>query len=196
LARRRAAYAAAAAADVAALGERLSSAWGPGGDWADWLSRPDDDDSPYDDPSAAADGLMNAALYLDVRVKDRKLGAASSDLLESAFSARSKEHVLANLEGFRLVLLGGETPDQGYGFDDFLVALEEPELGAQMIAAVDEAVAAASAIDGSFEDALAADPGALVPVQDAVRRLTDLIKGPFVTTLKLSPPGEGAGDAD
>lgn len=194
--RRRAAYAAAAAAHVATEAERLADAWGPGGEWANWLAHPDEDDAPYPDPAAAADDVMNAILYLDVRVKDRKLAATDAPELESARSGRSKEHVRANLEGLRMVLVGGETADVGYGFDDFLVAVDEPELGPQVIAAVDAAIAAVDAIDGSFEDALAADPDALLPVRSSVQTLTDVLKGPFVAALKLSPPGEGAGDAD
>jgi predicted lipoprotein len=194
--RRRAAYTAVAAAGVRVHAEQLAAAWGPGGEYADWLARAGDDDSPYEDPSAAVDDLMTAVLYLDARVKDRKLAATTVDGLESPFAARSKEHVLANLQGLRLLLLGGESPDSGFGFDDFLEALEEPELAAELIATIDDAIASVETFDGSFQDALATDSAALAPVQTKVQRLDDLLKGPVITTLKLRPPGEGAGDGD
>lgn len=196
LARRRAAFAAFAAAEVARYASDLAATWGPGGDYADWLVRAGDEDSPYEDPAAAVDDLVTAVLYLDVRVKDRKLAATTVDALESPLSGRSKEHVLANLEGLRLVLLGGEDAEAAYGFDDFLEALEQPDLAVQVLTALDDAIAAVEAVDGSFEDAVTADPGALSSAQSAVNVLDDLLKGPFVTTLKLRPPGEGAGDAD
>lgn len=196
LTRRRAAFAAAAAARVATHASDLAAAWGPGGEYADGLARAGDDDSPYEDPASAVDDLMTAVLYLDVRIKDHKLAATTTDALESPWSGRSKEHVLANLVGLRLLLLGGDDADAGYGFDDFLEALEEPDLAVDVLAALDDAIAAVEAVDGSFEDALANDPAALSAARSAVNTLDDLLKGPFVTALKLHPPGEGAGDAD
>ena len=197
VAKRRAAYAARATARVAELATELAATWEPGsGEFARWLARPGEAGSPYDDGTEALDDLFGASSYIDTIVKDHKLGATQPDALESPWSQRSKEHTVANLEGLRSLVLGGSTPQEGTGFDDLLVELGEQDLADELLAAIDDAIAAASAIDGSYEDALAADPAALAPVQGSVETLVDLVKGPVTAALMLSRPGEAAGDAD
>lgn len=197
IARRRAAYAAGAAARVAELAAALASTWEPGsGDFARWLSRPGEGDSPYEDGTAAIDDLFGASSYVDTIVKDRKLAATTPDDVESPWSQRSKEHALANLEGLRQLILGGPTAQEGTGFDDLLVELGEGALADELIAAMDDAITAVGAIRGSYEEALTTEPTALAAAQAAVQSLVDLIKGPVTSALMLSRPGEAAGDAD
>ena len=52
------------------------------------------------------------------------------------------------------------------------------------------------AVEGSFADALAADPSSLDASHEAVRKITDALKGDFATVLMLTIPSEAAGDAD
>jgi predicted lipoprotein len=196
VARRRAAYATAATAAVATIATDLSARWVPGsGQFARWITAPGEDGSPYEHATDALDDVLGASFYVDGTLKDAKL-AATSTTTESPHAVRSKEHALANLEGLRQLVLGGRTAVEGTGFDDFLIELGEDALAAELMGAIDRAVAAVGAVDGSFEDALAADPAALANAQVAVQQITDLLKGPVATALRLTSPGEAAGDAD
>lgn len=197
IATRRAAYAAVVAADVASIADELAQTWVPGtGEFARWLVAPAENGSPYESPAAGLDDVLGALGYVDTVLKDGKLASDDAASGDSPWAQQGKEHALANLEGARMLILGGESAEAGTGFDDFLVELGASDLADRLDAAVDEAVGSVAAVDGSFEAALAADPMALVPAQAAVQRLVDLLKGEVATTLGLRAPGEAAGDAD
>ena len=55
---------------------------------------------------------------------------------------------------------------------------------------------AAAGFDGTFEDALVAEPARVQVVYDAVKLFTDDLKSTFPSTLGLRVPEEGAGDND
>ncbi len=199
---RRARYAASIAAATSTVADELAADWS--GTWADYLADPGMGESPYPDAAAALDELMRAAFYLDIEVKDIKIAepagltCTSSCLakLESRWAAASKQNVLANLEGFRRLYLGGESPEAGVGFDDLLVSIGEDQLASDMLARTDEAIALLEGFEGSFIAALEADPDALIEVHAAIKRVTDLLKGDFATVLALTIPSDAAGDAD
>lgn len=204
---RRARYAAAVAGHVADTARAMKDAWDPGsGDFADWLVHPAENGSPYESEAVVLDELMRVMFYADGSLKDDKvahpggiLGCASEmcpEALESRWAAHSKEHVLANLEGLRLVFLGGTDPGAGTGFDDFLEAADQAELADQMIAHIDAAIATVQGVEGSFAEALASDPSALDEPHAAIKAVTDALKGPFAMALALRVPNEAAGDND
>lgn len=202
--RRRAAYAAAIASAVAAVGKELADAWN--GDFAEHLADPTAPGSPYGSEAAAMDELLRAMFYIDKVLKDQKLArpagildcstATCPETVESPWSATSKEHVLANLEGFRRIFVGGIDADAATGFDDLLAAIGEEAFAEEILTDIEAAVAAVEAIDGSFQEALAADESALDAAHVAVRNLTDALKGHVSTVLMLTIPAEAAGDAD
>ncbi len=205
LATRRAVYAAVVAEALATPAASIAAAWAPGGEFATALGAPADG-ATYRTQTEALNELIRALFYLDKMVKDTKVarpagirdcsGATCLDGLESQWAARSREHVLANLRAYRMLFLGGESPDAGSGFDDLLITLGEEALAQTAVADIDAAIAAVEAIPGSFADALVADESALDVAHEKIKVVTDLLKGDLVTLLTLNVPSEAAGDAD
>ena len=197
LERRRADYAAAAAAEVARLASELALTWRPdAGEFAVWITAPGEAGSPYGDPTEALDELFGAAGYADTVLKDRKLAASSVTTTESPWSLESKAHVRANLDGLQQLIWGGKSASEGTGFDDLLIELGEAELADELNLAIADAIAGVEAVEGSFEAAVTADPAALTAIQSAVQKIVDLLKGRVSIALGLRSPGEAAGDAD
>ena len=58
------------------------------------------------------------------------------------------------------------------------------------------ALATAEGVEETLAAALATRPETVIGVHDALKELTDDLKGPFVTVLSLEIPQEGAGDSD
>lgn len=194
---RRAAYAAGAAAAVASVASELAEDWKAGaGQVAVWATTPGEADSPYETPTSFLDDLLGATFYVESAIKHSKLAATTTAELESPYAQLSKEHVVANLEGVRMLVQGGPAGTDGTGFDDFLVDVGEAELADELLAAIDASIEATQAVPGSFADALADDPAALAAALAEVSDLVDLLAGPVATALRLRRPGEAAGDAD
>lgn len=207
LAMARASYAAALAQHISAQATELAQSWAPqSGEFTVYLADPRAADSPYENLPIAMDEILRVMFYLDTTVKDDKLAVPAGilecasapciDDLESGWAHESKAQVLANLEAFRLLYLGGEDGSDRTGFDDLLRAFDEAELAEQMRADIDAAIETVSAVEGSFADALATDPSSLDASHAAVRKITDALKGDFATVLMLTIPNEAAGDAD
>jgi predicted lipoprotein len=205
--RRRADYAAVAATQVAAVAQTLAQQWDPaGGQYATWFAEPGAGGSPYESEAQALNELMRAMFYVDLRLKDEKLGRPGGivdcgadvciDALESQWADRSKEHAVANLRGLKQMFVAGDDPQAAVGFDDFLRAAGEEGLATEIVADIDAAIAALEAMPNSFADALASDGAALDNPHAAVKLVTDTLKGPFAMLLQLRIPDEGAGDAD
>ncbi len=205
LAVRRANYAAAIADDLVAHANTLTAAWADGGEFAVALASPGEG-SAYRTQTEALDELIRAMFYVDQQLKDVKLarpagisecgGATCIDELESKWARYSKQHAVANLRGYRMMFLGGETPEAGKGFDDLLRELGEDALADQALADIDAAIAAVEAVPGTFAEALTGDDAALDDAHAKVKAVTDLLKGDLVTLLTLHVPSEAAGDAD
>lgn len=211
---RRAAYADAVADRLVVDGAALVTAWDPaGGNFLQELSEAGLASSEYGSAQDAVNELFAALFYVELRVKDDKLGvpagilppppgvspscaAVCVELLESRWSGRSGQNVAANLRAFRRALLGGESAGAGLGFDDFLVELGAADLAAGMEAKTDAAITAADAIPGPMEDVLETDPAPVVAAHAALKTMTDDLKSTFVTVLNLRVPDEGAGDND
>jgi len=69
-------------------------------------------------------------------------------------------------------------------------------LGDELLEELGAAQRAVREIPGEMQAALAQDPAPVRRAHAAIKRFTDLLKGPFVTVLSLSIPDEGAGDND
>lgn len=208
LSARKAAYAKAAADDIAQKAASLVTAWDPAaGNFHLALSRPGSGKSPYKTVGDALDSVNDGLFYLEVEVKDLKLArplgvspdctsTRCPEAVESPYAKASIAHLRANLKGFRRIFEGCADDGAGMGFDDWLRAVGANALADEMIAALANARAAVDAIDQPFEDAIASSPAKVDTVYAAVKALTDLMKTDFVTVLDLELPKPSEGDND
>lgn len=191
-------YAAAAAAHLDGTAQRLAAAWAPhDGDWATALAQAGTGDSPYRDVPEALDDCFAALFYLDLVAKDLKLGRPAGlldcsspicpDRVESRWAGRSVEHLLANIDAGKALAAA---------FDPMLQERGATSVGVDLAAALDEAAEALRSIPGELAEALERDASSARTAHAALKRATDLLKGPFVTVLSLTLPDEGAGDND
>ena len=211
LAERRADYAASAAAILSSHADLLVRAWEPAeGDFLAELAQAGNGSGTYASDQAALNAVSDALFYVDKETKDMKLAvpAGLSDCiadscpyaLEHALSGFSKQAIIDNLEGVRMVFTGGPRGEsKNLGFDDWLIAVGDPSLAIDMVDKLDAAVAAAEAIEHErLTDALA-DPADLERVRalyHAVKAFTDILKADFITMLDLELPKAAEGDND
>ncbi|MBM4392087.1 MAG: hypothetical protein FJ090_13280, partial [Deltaproteobacteria bacterium] len=196
--RNRAAYALALAAHLHGTVSDLATRWDPAaGNFGAQLATAGETGSIYESPQLALNGVFDALFYLEITVKDRKLGYALGtgacasesclDDIESPLAGGSSAWIAENLAAFGTLYAGAE----GAGIDDLLVSIGEDDLAA----AVDDALAGAkaSALPAPLD---ASDPASVQAHYDAVNVLTDLLKGDIATALALQVPTEAAGDND
>lgn len=208
-AKRRAEYAAAAAAHVVTMAKRLQDAWDPAkGNFVAQLSKAGGAGSEVKSVQDAVDQVFAAMFFVDLTTKDQKLAAPAAldgkcagtvcpEKLESRFAKFSKEEVAANLRGLRRLLTGGAPADTArIGFDDWLVALGAGAFASQLVGDLDAAIVAVEAVPGTFDESLARGPAELKAAHAAVKKVTDAMKSTLVTTLSLKVPQEGAADND
>jgi uncharacterized protein len=206
--RRRAAYASVVAAHILDRGQLLAQRWSPeGGDVAGLLANPGVGDSPWTDDVHALDDVFRAMFYVDLVTKDAKIGAAlgldktcatppCSQLFESQHGDLDAPAIAANLAALREMVLGGPDPEQAAGFNDLLVLAGHGDVGTTLVNEIDAAIAIAEGFDAPLQQVAATDPEAVQGLYDAVKLVTDQLKGPFVMALMLTVPAEGAGDND
>lgn len=205
LVQRRAAYASAVADDVAVKAAALRSAW-QGSFRAELLL--EGEAAFYLSAADAVDDVFTGIFYLELDTKDLKLGvpagihgdcadAVCPGLVEGRWSGRSREHIVANLQAMRALLLGGDVlGGEGLGFDDFLEAAGAGELAATMLADLDAAVVAVQAIPAPLDVQLLTDPAPVEAAHAAVKAFTDKLRGQFAALLLLRVPNEADGDND
>jgi len=206
---RRAAYAYAIAKQITVEAKRLIKAWdASGGNFLKQLTKAGTSDSDYESTQTAINELFAAMYYIELSVKDDKLALPAAlsigcmemscpEKLESRWAKHSRENILANLQAFRSVFVGGDQTNADHiGFDDWLTALGSEDLSRAMLKALDDTVALLQAQNISYVDALAMQQTALVDAHDALKTMTDLLKTQFVSILALEVPQEGAADND
>lgn len=204
LARRRRDYAAAAAALIAARATELLTAWSPsGGDFYGAFTQAGAGSALFASEQAALNTASDALFYVEVEVKDLKLGRpiGLSDcaappcvgLVESPWSQASTAHVQANLRGFRRLFSGCSA---GVGFDDWLEAAGAGELAGRMTSALGLAISTANAVTEPLDVALTRDPAALSVLYAAVKGVTDPLKTELTGVLDLELPMTVEGDND
>lgn len=197
----RASQAAALAAEVVAVADQLHAAWSAeGDDWSTVLAEAGEEGNPYPSIEAGLDDVFRALFYVELGVKDRKLGEvlglvdceveSCPQNVEAQLANASVAAVAANLEGFEALYLGGE----GAGLDDLLVDRGHEDVHEAIVAELARAQAAVASLTLPLEDA-ATDAAALAAFEE-VKRLTDLVKGDLATVLSLTVPAEAAGDND
>jgi uncharacterized protein len=207
----RCAFGQVARADLARHAATLVTAWQPsGGDYLGQLVRAGESGSAFASPQEAANVISDAMFYLDSDTKDMKLAepAGLSDKsscglgqpcpaeLETPLADHGKQAILANLAGFRALMVGGRDGDDGLGFDDFLRGVDAAEVADRMMASLDAADAAVAAIPGGLNQAITAERDAVIAAHAAVKLVTDDLKTQFLTVLGLDIPDNVQTDND
>ena len=200
---RRAALASVLATSLQGSADALAATWAADSAFADAFVSGTE---PFEDAKQSLDEVYAGLFYLDKFVKDLKLGKPAGitpdceaetcpGAIESKFANVSKENLINNLLGLRLVMQGGA--DSSFiGFDDLLISEGAAELAATMESKLEAAIEALEAIDGALSDAISQNLPSVVAAYDAVKSYNDDFKTEFVTVLNLSVPQEGAGDND
>ncbi len=201
---RRAQYAAAASAAVAAQARRLRDAWTAG--VQEKFATAGAAGTGFATAQAALDQVFAGMFAADQRLKDARLGAPAGmtaacvgmvcpELAEARPSGLSREAIAANLEALRALLHGGFEA-RGTGFDRLLGARGAASLTDDMDQALDQALLAIAEVPAPIDVAVTTHLGSVQATQAAVKAFTDLLKLQFVTVLSLQVPAEGAGDND
>lgn len=168
----------------------------------------------------AANAISDALFYVDTQTKDAKIKeplnvtssvdvAFNTAQLESQFANISKENIINNLEGTKIIIQAG--------IDDYLIAKGQQTLASNMVTAIDGALANLADIDGNLNAALTSgttssdqctnlgtsgsydvnvDLEALCALQWNIKTFTDLLKQDFVLALSFSTPATADGDND
>ena len=203
----RASYSVALAANLVTRADELVNYWSAEeGNFVEDLAKAGENGSVYETQLDALNDVFAAMFFLDTTIKDKKLAipagldatcdGACPEKAESQWAHVSKENIVANLKAFQRTFHGGLNAEENIGFDDFLVELEYDELAETMTNDIIAAINAVEAIDGNLKDALSNDSSKVQAAYDAVKAVTDSLKGDFVTILGLTIPAEGAGDSD
>jgi predicted lipoprotein len=187
----RAEYAAVLGGGVADTLAQVRAEWEGG--YRDTFARAED---PYESAGDALNASFDALFYLETATKDAKLGeplglrdcGADTCPVEAPASGRSERWLAANLAGGRALFVGGD----GQGFDDLLRTLGHEALVDEILAAFDDADAAAAAMTGPVD----VDVQGATATHAALDALCDLLREDLATALVLEVPTEAAGDND
>jgi predicted lipoprotein len=157
--------------------------------------------SVYSSEQEALNAIFDALFYVETDLKDRKLAyplglrdctADCSSDVEHFVSGLGIAAIEANLLGFQQLFTGND----GYGFDDLLVQLGHGDLSAQMLTDIDTAIALAGSLDMPLDDAIESRPDEIEALYNAVKAVTDALKGDLATVLVLEILAEATGDND
>lgn len=204
---RKAAYAAAAAKDVAARADALLAAWAAsGGNFRKELVEAGGASAVFASEQAALNAVSNAMFYVEKEVKDLKVAkplglldcatATCPEALESQFAHVSSANVINNLVGFRLAFEGCGGGAMAVGFDDWLAEAGAASLATEMSSATEAAHATALAMDPPLDVAVYDDLPGVQALHTSIKGVTDLLKTEMVTVLDLELPKSSEGDND
>ena len=155
---------------------------------------------PYESPKQALDQVYAGLFYLDKFVKDLKLGKPAGitpdcdaetcpDSVESKFATVSKENLVNNLRGLKMVFTGG--PDDSFdGFDDLLIAEGSDSLAVTPWRKL-KLPSNRSSNRRPLAEAIRQNDGQVTVAYEAVKTLNDDFKTEFVTVLNLVPRSAG-----
>lgn len=157
---------------------------------------------PYANQQQALNAIYDGLFYLETRTKDRKLGGPlgrwdcglSSCLgeVETTVAGGSHLWIAANLRGFEALFVGGD----GTGLDDLLHDLGRGALADELLKRLDAAHVAAGALEQPVDEGILDGDPAVGALHDAIKGVTDLLKGDVALYLGLQIPSEAAGDND
>ncbi len=208
LSTRRLSYAAFAADTVADVASDLLNAWSPSGqNFLAEFVQAGEGSRTYGKKRVAINAVSDALFYVEWNTKDNKLGRPLGligceedfcpELVESEYAHRSKEHLRNNMIGFRKIFKGCGADNEGLGFDDYLYAVGQAELGEAIDQAALATIAALDAIEQEeLAVALVEDIESVSAVHSALGELTDLLRSDFLAALRLELPVLVQGDND
>lgn len=177
----------------------------------------------------AANEVAQALFYVDTKTKDLKIKALlpqvdqdnndaetfNASKVESQFAHISKEHIIENLKGLRVIY----TANGNMGLDDYLVAAGQDQIAADMLSTLDAAITNAEAINDSLFDAVtnaadvdtcstiigtglydvdteSSDIDTLCALQGNVKAFTDVLKFEMIPATSFTAPASADGDND
>lgn len=190
-------YAVAVSDNILALALEVSNVWSPSGEnFKAKLQAFEGYGSEQETLNVVAWSLM----YPEKEVKDWKLGGragiqATAPSSESPFAGVEVSNMRTNLRAFRSLFQGCGEGGAGIGFDDWLISAQNPQLAADMLAALDRAQAAADA----FPEFSTATEAQFVAMYGEIKPLSDLLKNSFfgsASPLNLKLPASAASDTD
>ncbi len=193
LQKRRADYALSIAQEVEANAKKLREAWDTDkGDFYSELVNAGQSGG-YPNQAEAIDAVVRALMYLDVVVKDLKLGEPMGqgvscpddqcpDDFEHQFAGVSKSSIEQNLAGFASLYRGCD--DESYGFDQLLKDTDQELIDEDITAALTEVEKALEAIEEEDLRKTQKDhPEQLTALFDAIKKITDVLKNELADTL-------------
>ncbi|HEY5926845.1 MAG TPA: imelysin family protein [Kofleriaceae bacterium] len=200
------------AEDVATAANELVTAWrADGGNYVGELAGAGTSASSIASAHAGVNLVSNSFFYVDRDVKDMKLAESAGLVMttvcgvvgepcvrevELRYADRATFAIRINLSALRQAVSGTTPTADGPGFDDFLIAVGQPDLAANMLADLDAAIAKASALPDSFLGALTSNYTAVVDTHAAIKQFTNDLKSQFLTVLALDIPDDVASDND
>lgn len=189
-------YAAALVAHLLGVSEALELRWS--GTLADAFAA---GEAPWTSRVEALNALYDALFYLEIRTKDRKLGTplglrdCTVDChlsVESQLSGASLRWIRANLVASRTLVQGGEAD----GLDALLAEVGHGDVAVALDAALADALVVSDGLTGPLDTLIVDEPAAVQALYDALKVVTDIIRGDLATVLLLEIPSEAAGDND
>ena len=161
----------------------------------------------YSTTQEALNALSDAMFYLEKETKDMKLAIPAGlskcaettcpEAIEHPYADFALEASLANHKAFQKLYVGNAPgEEEARGFDDLLIDLGQDELDAEIKRLLEEAIAAHEAVEGTFSEALAANPQQIIDVYDASQAVGRVLKTQFVSILDLEVPQRAEGDND
>ncbi len=175
---------------------------------------------------AAANKVAEALFYIDKITKDEKIktvlpqaddneSAFDASVLESQFAKQSKEAILNNLIGARIILTLTDTKD---GLDGYLIAAGQQDVAVDMVLTLAVAISNLNLMTGDAFDAVnnANDEAAcknyssgslsyttansdielFCALQHNIKNFTDILKGDFTFLTSFTVPASASGDND
>ena len=205
---RRADYAKALGDNILLHAQNLETSWtNDDGEFFTQFTQAGTSSSLYEHSAGALNDLYAALFYVDLSVKDDKLGipiglftceeTTCPDEVESLWAEHSTENIIANLQSFQTAFRGSASPDDdAMGFDDLLAQKGAESVSDTIQRGIDDAIQSLQSVNTSLKSALESD---LATIQDAYASLKtamDEFKTEFADVLELEVPQEGAGDND
>lgn len=195
----RAALAAAIATELTAVADEQHAAWA-GGFSAD-LAAAGESGSSYETATSGLNAVYDALYYLETTTKDDKLATplglrdcteGCATLAEGGHADDSHTWIGANLDGFEALFTGGGA----FGVDDLLRERGHSDLADGILNDLEGARDALAQVDGPIHEAAVTDTDDVRALHDAIKAVTDALKGDVATVLSMSLPSEAGGDAD
>lgn len=205
---RKAAYAKVVADDLEARAVALLAAWEPTkGNFLGAFTSAGHGSKIYDADNRAVSAAASAGAQLTLWLKDDKLGEPAGivkctkptcpEMLESKFAKISRDHIVANLQGLKMLFFGCAADGSSVGFDDVLVGLGNEEFANRFRSDLDTAIAKVRALpDASLEQSLQTSLDQVKAARTAVKAVDTDIKVELKGVLTLTLPGNVGSDND